>query len=92
MEEFNIIPTEKFFFKQCPHHCDTGIPLKHDYIFIKEVDTPNGISYHGGGGGDVIHDFWYLGKGDEGDKKLKCYTFVWWLICAISSFRYGAAT
>ena len=23
---------------------------------------------------DVIHDFWYLGKGDEGDKKLKCYT------------------
>ena len=28
---------------------DTDIPLKHDYIFIKEVDTPNGISYHGGG-------------------------------------------
>ena len=28
-----------------------------------------------GGGGNVIHDFWYLGKGDEGDKILKCYTF-----------------
>ena len=36
------------FFKQC-FLCDTGIPLKHDYIFIKEVDTPNGISYHGRG-------------------------------------------
>ena len=22
-----------------------------------------------GGGGNVIHDFWYLGKGGEGDKK-----------------------
>ena len=27
------------------------------------------------GGGGVIHDFWYLGKGCEGDKILKCYTF-----------------
>ena len=27
------------------------------------------------GGGDVIHDCWYLGKGGEGDKILKCYTF-----------------
>ena len=44
------------------------------YIFKAEVDTPNGISYHGAGD-DVIHDFWYLGKGDEGDKILKCYTF-----------------
>ena len=26
------------------------------------------------GGNDVIHDFWYLGKGDEGDKILKFYT------------------
>ena len=27
------------------------------------------------GGGNVIHDFWYLGKGGggEGDKILKCY-------------------
>ena len=73
MEEFNNILNGKriFFLNSAP--CDTGIPLKHDYIFIKEVDTPNGISYHGGN--DVIHDFWYLGKGDEGDKKLKCYTF-----------------
>ena len=28
-----------------------------------------------GGGGNVIHDFWNLGKGDEGDNILKCYTF-----------------
>ena len=33
MEEFNIIPNGK----RTPS--DTGIPLKHDYIFIKEVDT-----------------------------------------------------
>ena len=53
MEEFNIIPNGKrIFFKQCSPR-DTGIPLKHDYIFIKEVDTPNGISYHGGGGGGL---------------------------------------
>ena len=26
-------------------------------------------------GNNVIHDFWYLGKGDEGDKILKRYTF-----------------
>ena len=49
--------------------------LNHAY-----TTTPtNGISYFGGGGGgenDVIHDFWYLGKGGgEGDKILKCYTF-----------------
>ena len=62
-----------FFFKNSVPR-DTGIPLKHDYIFIKEVDTPNGISYQRGGG-DVIHDFWYLGRGDEGDKILNCYTF-----------------
>ena len=50
MEEFNIIPNVKriFFLKQCSSR-DTSIPLKHDYIFIKEVDTPNWISYHGGG-------------------------------------------
>ena len=29
----------------------------------------------GGGGGNAIHDFSYLGKGGEGDKILKCYTF-----------------
>ena len=28
-----------------------------------------------GGGDNAIHDFWYLGKGDEGDKISKCYTF-----------------
>ena len=59
------------------NHCsplDTGIPDKHDFIFIKEVDTTNGILYLGAN--NVIHDFWYLGKGGgEGDKILKCYTF-----------------
>ena len=35
-----------------------------------------GTCISGGGGGDnFIHDFWYLGKGGEGDKILKCYTF-----------------
>ena len=76
MEEFNIIPNGKrnFVLKQCPPPCDTGIPLKHDYIFIKEVDTPNGISYHGGGRCQTR--LFVLGeRRDEGDKILKCYTF-----------------
>ena len=30
---------------------DTGIPDKHDFIFIKEVDTTNGDLYLGGGDG-----------------------------------------
>ena len=70
MEEFNIIPNGKriCLLKQCFPR-DTGIPLKHDYIFINERDLVSR------GGNDVIHDFWYLGKGDEGDKILKCYTF-----------------
>ena len=75
MEEFNIIPNGKriFFLKQCSPR-DTGIPLKYDYIFIKEVDTPNGISYHRG---ERCHTrLLVLGeRGDEGDKILKCYTF-----------------
>ena len=76
MEEFNIISNGKrnFFLNSAPPR-DTGIPLEHDYTFIKEVDTPNGNSYHGGGD-DVIQAFWYLGKVDEGAKILKCYTFV----------------
>ena len=32
-------------------------------------------SYISGGGGNVIHDFWYFVKGDEGDQILKCYIF-----------------
>ena len=40
---------------------------------LKENDKQNGICYHGGN--DIIQDFSYLGKGDEGDKILKCYTF-----------------
>ena len=27
------------------------------------------------GGGNVIHDFWYLGKEGEGDKIVKYYSF-----------------
>ena len=51
MKEFKIIPNGKrYFFKQCPPHPrDTGIPLKHDYIFIKEVYTPKGSRITGGG-------------------------------------------
>ena len=68
MEEFNIIPNGKrnFFLKQCSPR-DTSIPLKHDYIFKKEVDTQNGISYHRGG---RCHTrLLVFGEGgDEGDK------------------------
>ena len=52
---------------------DTANPDKHDFIFIKEVETTHGVLYLGGN--NIIHDFWYLGKGDEGDTKLKCFTF-----------------
>ena len=70
MEEFNIIPNGKrIFFKQCiPPPRDTGIPSEYDYIFIKEVDTPNGISYHGGGGAMSYKTVGIWGRGDEGDK------------------------
>ena len=70
--EFNIIPNGKRLKKKNSPPRDTGIPLRHDYIFIKEVDTPNGISYHGGN--DVVHDFCTWGTGDEGDTVLKCYS------------------
>ena len=63
---------EKFLKSLFP--LDTGISDQHDFIFIKEVDKTNGDLYLEGGS-NVIHDFWYLGKGDEGDKILKCYTF-----------------
>ena len=68
MEEFNIIPNGKriLFLKQCSPR-DTGITLEHDYIFIKEVDTPNGILYHRG---ERCHtQFLIFGEGgDDGDK------------------------
>ena len=51
---------EKFYLI-IPPPLDTAFPDKHDFIFIKEVDTTNGVLYLGG---DVIHDFWYLGKGN----------------------------
>ena len=52
---------EKVLKSLSPSLLDTGIPDKHDFIFIIEVDTTNGNLYLGGGG-NVIHDFWYLGK------------------------------
>ena len=41
-----------FFLKSLlpPPPLDTGIPDQHDFIFIKEVDTTNGVLYFGGGG------------------------------------------
>ena len=77
MEEFNIVPNGKrnFFINSAPPPPrDTGIHLKHDYIVIKEVDTPNGISYHRWGTMSYT-TFGTWGRGDEGDKILKCYTF-----------------
>ena len=73
MEECNIIPNGKQIFVKTVFPRDTGIPFKHDYIFIKEVDKPNGIWYHGGK--MPYTTFRTLGRGDEGDKILKCYTF-----------------
>ena len=46
------------------------------YIHKKEVDRTNGVLYLGGGGGNVIHDFWYLGKWDEGDTKLLFFFYL----------------
>ena len=66
-KNLTLYPTENgFFLKQCSPR-DTSIPLKHDYIFIKEVDTPNGISYHIG---ERCHTrLLVFGEGgDEGDK------------------------
>ena len=65
---FNIIPNGKwnFVFKQCPPPPPPVVqvfPLKHDYIFIKEVDTPNGISYHGGTMSYTTFDTWGRGGG-----------------------------
>ena len=42
-------------------------------ILIEEVDTPNGISYHGGTMSFTTFGIW--GRGNEGNKILKCYTF-----------------
>ena len=45
------------------------------------VETTNGVLYLGRGRGvgggmvNVIHDFWYWEKRDEGDTKLKYFTF-----------------
>ena len=54
------------------HPLDTGIPDKHDFIFIKDVDTTNGDLYLGGGG-EYHTRLLVLGEGgNEGDTILKC--------------------
>ena len=64
----------KFFYHYPPPPLNTAIPDKHDFIFIKEVDTTNGVLYLGGGGDLWFYDLWYLGKG-EGVKVTK-YLFL----------------
>ena len=59
------------------NHCsplDTGIPDKHDFIFIKDVDTTNGVLYLGGGGAMSNTTFGTWGRGMK-VTMLKCYTF-----------------
>ena len=62
-------------FKSLSHPLDTGIPDYHGFIFIKEVDTKNGVLYLGGGGAMSYTTFGTWGRGDKGDKILNCYTF-----------------
>ena len=42
---------------------NTGIPDKHDFIFIKEVDTTNWVLYLGGGGTMSYTTFGTWGRG-----------------------------
>ena len=75
---FTLYPTENgFFLNSVPR--DTGFPLKDDYTFIKEVDPPDGISYHGGG---RCHTrlFGTWGKGGWRWQDIKMLNF--WLIYA----------
>ena len=67
-----------------PPPLDTGNPDYHDCIVIKEVDTTNGVLYLGGGG-NVIRDFWYLGKGRWRWQYIKMLHF--WLIYA--QYKYS---
>ena len=60
---YTLWKMEQFFKSISPSPLDTGISDYHDFIFIKEVHTTNGDLYLGGGG-NVIHDFWYLGRGE----------------------------
>ena len=56
-----IMENGKVFLNHCPPPLDdTAIPNLHDFIFIKEVDTTNGVLYREGGD-NVIHNFWYFG-------------------------------
>ena len=66
-----------FFLNHCPPPPVTAIPDKHDFIFIKEVHITYGVLHLGGGG--VIHNFWYLGKGDEDDTKLFFFLLLTYL-------------
>ena len=65
---------KRFFFKSLPPPLNTGIPDKHDFIFIKGVDTTNGDLYLWGEG-QCHTRLLVLGEGDEGDKISKRYTF-----------------
>ena len=62
-----------FFLKQCSPR-DTGIPLEHDYIFIKEVDTPDGVTYQEGGGRCHTR-LLVFGEGGWRWQDIKFYTF-----------------
>ena len=68
----------KVFSHIAPPPQDTGIPDNYDFIYIKKVDTKNGVLFLGGGGGGG-HSLTRLSVpgegGGEGDKILKCYTF-----------------
>ena len=59
---FTIMPNGKWksVLNYCPPTLDTAFPNKHDFIFIKEVDTTNGVLYLGGGGGGDNVIMWLL--------------------------------
>ena len=58
-----------------PPPLDTGIPDKYDLIFIKEVDTTNGVLYLSRRGCHTRCFGTLWRGGGEGDKILNCYTF-----------------
>ena len=71
--------SKRTFYAWCTICCvDTGtcIPDYYDFKLKKEVDTTNEDLHLGGGGDNAIRDFFCTwGRGDEGNKILKCYTF-----------------
>ena len=62
--------------KLLPPLLDTGIPDEHDFIFLKEFETTNGVLYFGGRWEAMSYTtFGTWGLGDADDKILKCYSF-----------------